>query len=86
MGKGPYEYKGVYGTPKGVRVALRKLRKEGWELDMIRGKQYYLHRDKYPYKMGKDYALNGANAENCHFSIFSSPQNTKLWTQGIREA
>ncbi len=40
--------------------------------------------ENYAYKMGKDCALNGANTKNCHFSIFSSPQNTKAWERGKR--
>ena len=36
----------------------------------------------YAYKMGVDCALNGANAENCHFSIFSSKKNSTSWEIG----
>ena len=38
--------------------------------------------EDYAYEMGKDYALNGANTTNCHFSIFSNPKNTKSWERG----
>jgi hypothetical protein len=31
---------------------------------------------------GKDKRERGANALNCHFSIFSSPQKTKAWEFG----
>ncbi len=34
------------------------------------------------YSRGYDYGLNGANEENCHFSIFSSVENTKEWERG----
>ena len=37
------------------------------------------------YQAGRDYALNGANTDNCHFSLFSSPENTAEWERG-REA
>ena len=34
------------------------------------------------YAMGIDCSINGANEHNCHFSIFSSPENTKKWEEG----
>jgi len=37
---------------------------------------------EYAYKMGKDCAKNGPNIENCHFSIFSSRENTEAWERG----
>ena len=37
---------------------------------------------EYAYKMGLDRAKNGSNLTNCHFSIFSSPENTKEWERG----
>ena len=42
--------------------------------------------EEYAYKMGKDCALNGANEKNCHFSIFSSPEHTRAWERGKKEA
>lgn len=39
----------------------------------------------YAYKMGKDCAKNGANTTNCHFSIFSSRENTEAWERGKNE-
>jgi len=45
--------------------------------------EYKKERD--PYKLGFDCGLNGANMENCHCSIFSSPENTKKWEQGKRD-
>jgi len=39
----------------------------------------------YAYKMGKDCAKNGANTTNCHFSIFSSKENTEAWERGKNE-
>lgn len=44
-------------------------------------------RDKnYAYKMGLDCGKNGANETNCNFSIFSTPENTKEWERGKRNA
>lgn len=40
---------------------------------------------EYAYKMGKDCAKNGANTTNCHFSIFSSKENTEAWDRGNKE-
>ena len=40
---------------------------------------------QYAYKMGKDCAKNGANTTNCHFSIFSSKENTEAWERGKNE-
>ncbi len=40
---------------------------------------------KYAYKMGLDCARNGADTTNCHFSIFSSPENTKAWEKGVKD-
>jgi len=37
---------------------------------------------EHAYKMGMDCAINGANDENCHFSVFSTPENTKAWERG----
>lgn len=37
------------------------------------------------YLMGFDCAMNGANTTNCHFSIFSSEQNTREWEQGKQD-
>ena len=44
-------------------------------------------RDKsYAYKMGYDCGKNEANTTNCHFSIFSSKENTKEWEHGKKDA
>ena len=40
----------------------------------------------YAYKMGYDCEMNGATEENCHFSIFSSKENTAAWEDGKRAA
>ena len=40
---------------------------------------------EYAYKMGLDFAKNGANEKNCHFSIFSSPENTRAWEKGEKD-
>lgn len=34
------------------------------------------------YAYGYDAGLNGASEVNCHFSIFSSKENTKEWERG----
>ena len=41
--------------------------------------------EEYAFKMGKDCAKNGANTTNCHFSIFSSRENTEAWERGKNE-
>jgi len=40
----------------------------------------------HAYQMGMDCAKNGANETNCHFRLFSSPEMTKAWEQGKRDA
>jgi len=40
---------------------------------------------EYAYKMGLDNAKNGANITNCHFSIFSSPENIRAWEKGVKD-
>jgi ribosome modulation factor len=34
------------------------------------------------YKNGFDAGLNGPNKENCHFSNFATPEQTKDWEAG----
>ena len=41
--------------------------------------------EEYAYKMGVDCAKNGANTTNCHFSIFSSSENTRAWEKGEKD-
>ena len=41
---------------------------------------------EYAYKMGYDCGKNGATETNCHFAIFSSPENTAAWDRGERDA
>ena len=41
-------------------------------------------RDAWSY--GVDCALNGSNTDNCHFSIFSTPERTKQWENGKKAA
>ena len=38
-----------------------------------------------PYEAGYDCGSNGANTVNCHFSIFSLPEDTKEWERGKRD-
>jgi len=40
----------------------------------------------YAYQMGYDCEMNGTTEENCHFSIFSSKENTAAWEAGKRAA
>lgn len=40
----------------------------------------------YCYQMGRDYAKNGANEQNCHFLLFGSEEKTKAWERGRDEA
>jgi len=40
----------------------------------------------YAYQMGWDCEINGANEDNCHFSIFSSKENAAAWNSGRRAA
>ncbi len=40
----------------------------------------------YAYQMGWDCEINGADTENCHFSIFSSKENAAAWNAGRRAA
>lgn len=40
----------------------------------------------YAYDKGYDCGVNGANEDNCHFAIFSTPENTKAWEEGKRDA
>jgi len=34
------------------------------------------------YKQGFDCAVNGANTTNCHFTLFSTAENTREWERG----
>lgn len=38
------------------------------------------------YKLGKDYALNGANTTNCNFTVFASEQLKTAWEAGRDES
>jgi len=40
----------------------------------------------YAYRMGYRCGVNGADETNCHFSIFSTPENTKEWERGKNDA
>ncbi len=35
---------------------------------------------------GEDCVKNGANKKNCHFSIFATPELTKAWEAGKKDA
>lgn len=34
------------------------------------------------YAKGWDAAVNGPTTENCHFSLFNTPENTREWERG----
>jgi len=38
----------------------------------------------HAYDMGHDYARNGANAVNCHYSLFDSKIFVREWERGKR--
>ncbi len=38
------------------------------------------------YLWGYDCGKFGANKTNCHYTIFSTPENTKEWEQGKADA
>jgi hypothetical protein len=38
------------------------------------------------YQAGRDCGKNGANTTNCHFTIFSSKENTRAWERGKADA
>lgn len=37
-------------------------------------------------RSGYDCGMNGANMTNCHFLIFSTPENTRAWECGKADA
>ena len=41
---------------------------------------------KICYDKGIDCAKNGANEDNCHFGLFASPEMTKEWERGNKDA
>jgi hypothetical protein len=45
-----------------------------------------MSQNKTAYELGWECGRDGANEQNCHFSIFSSPENTKAWEAGKRDA
>ncbi len=53
--------------------------------DCIRRINRKIVSEKYAFDMGVDCARNGANEKNCHFSIFSTPENTKAWEKGKKD-
>lgn len=38
------------------------------------------------YQMGYDAGMNGSNTTNSNFSIFSTPEKTKEWERGKKQA
>jgi len=34
------------------------------------------------FEAGKDYALNGANTDNCNFKWFATPESLAEWEKG----
>lgn len=39
-----------------------------------------------PYEAGYDSVVSGANTDNCNFKWFATPEDTKEWERGAREA
>ena len=39
-----------------------------------------------PYVAGYDCGRNGPNANNCHFSLFSTTESTREWERGKADA
>lgn len=39
-----------------------------------------------PYEAGYDAEENGSSVRNCHFGFFSTPERTKEWEDGKRQA
>ena len=37
---------------------------------------------QHAYDMGVDYARNGADTKNCHFTLFATPAMMKQWEKG----
>ena len=54
-------------------------------LDLLRKLPRPTH-ERDAWSVGVDCALKGANTENCHFSIFSTPERTKQWEAGKKAA
>ncbi len=42
------------------------------------------HSEKLAYLAGFDCAINGANTNNCHFSLFARTELTRAWERGKR--
>lgn len=43
-------------------------------------------KEKTAYEHGYDCGINGANQTNCNFTIFSTPEKTKEWERGKKDA
>ena len=39
----------------------------------------------YPYEMGFDSSVNGADLKNCHYTLFSSQEKMKAWQEGVKD-
>ncbi len=42
--------------------------------------------EKICFAMGYDCEMNGADTKNCHFSLFSTKENTAAWEAGKAQA
>lgn len=41
---------------------------------------------KEAYALGYSCGMNGANTTNCNFRAFSTPENTRAWERGKKDA
>lgn len=41
---------------------------------------------RHAYEMGLDCGTNGPNIVNCNFRIFATPEQTKEWERGKKDA
>jgi len=69
-----------------IFTALTFLKQEQISLSDLLAGLTQKHTQTYAHKMGYDCGKNGANTTNCHFTIFNSQINTKMWEQGKRDA
>lgn len=57
---------------------------------MTQGLEYLISTQPPPereaFAAGYDSAINGANETNCHFTIFTTQDNTRAWERGAEAA
>lgn len=70
---------------EGSSPSLATKKKSMDVLNFIKEANKYRGNLKKCYEMGFDAGLNGANEENCHFSLFATREMTDAWTQGTKD-